>query len=59
MEKPLHLDAKHPPPIPFACNCTLETDLVKSLNHHVGHVFVQHGGGYDDLIEGFVVPPQS
>lgn len=25
----------------------------------MGHVLIKHGGGYDDLVEGLVVPPQG
>lgn len=35
-----------------------ETDLVQALHDHVGHVLVQHGRWYDDLVEPLVVSPQ-
>lgn len=47
-----------PPPPPVHAH-RKKTDLVEALHHHVRHVLIKHGGWYDDLIEGFVVPPQS
>lgn len=48
-----------PPPTTSMHAHRKKTDLVEALHHHVRHVLIKHGGWYDDLIEGFVVPPQS